>query len=131
MRVRIGTRGSALALVQSKKVENLLKEAKSEILVSSVVISTRGDKITDHALHEIGGKGLFVREIEQALLDDRIDLAVHSLKDLPTELPPELTVSGTLPRDDPRDALVSSGNNKFIDLPSGVRIGTSSLRRRS
>lgn len=122
--LRIGTRGSKLALWQSQWVARQL-EALGE-RCETVIIRTRGDKITDVALAKIGGKGLFTKEIEEALLAGQVDLAVHSLKDLPTELPEGLVLGAVPTREDPRDAIVGA---RLDDLPAGARVGTSSLRR--
>jgi len=92
-------------------------------------MTTQGDQILDRALHEVGGKGLFTKELEMALLDGRADLAVHSLKDVPMQLPEGFALAAILPREDPRDALVSPAYSSFEELPAGARIGTSSLRR--
>jgi len=120
----IGSRGSKLALWQANwtkaRLESLGHECRLEI------IQTTGDKITDVALSKVGTKGLFTKEIEEALLDGRIDLAVHSLKDMPTELPPCLTLAAIPEREDPRDAIVGK---KLWELPQGAKLGTSSLRR--
>jgi len=129
--VRIGTRGSKLALVQAERVRGALQSKHAGLKTEIIVIKTRGDRILDSPLSQIGGKGLFIREIEQALVAGRIDVAVHSLKDLPTALPPELTLGGVLAREDPRDALISGRGCSFSDLKAGERIGTSSLRRRA
>lgn len=130
-RIRVGTRGSRLALLQSQEVARRLREAHnldSEI-VETVVISTTGDRVQDRPLYEIGGKGMFTKEIEDALLEGRIDLAVHSMKDLPAQMPQGLTVGCVLPREDARDAFVSPIARSISELPSGARIGTSSVRR--
>jgi len=127
--MRIGTRGSALALRQSEMVQAALPGAAAEHPLR--VIKTSGDLNPSASLTRLGGKGLFTKEIEDALLAGEIDLAVHSLKDLPTEQPPGLTIGALLPREDPRDALVSRGGRGLMELPSGARVGTSSLRRRS
>jgi len=127
-RMRIGTRGSALALAQSGLVRSLLPGADS---FEVEVIETLGDRSPMASLQRIGGKGVFTKEIEEALLLGRIDLAVHSLKDLPTEVTPGLRVAALLKREDPRDVLISRTGAKLADLPKGSRIGTSSLRRRS
>jgi hydroxymethylbilane synthase len=129
--LRIGTRGSALALVQAEKVRGALAARFPGLEVEILAIGTRGDRILDSPLSKIGGKGLFIREIEDALAEGRIDLAVHSLKDLPTVLPPGLTLGGVLPREDPRDALVSRDGRGLAELRPGQRVGTSSLRRRA
>jgi len=120
----IGTRGSQLALRQARWVAERLAEAGEPSRLE--IIRTTGDKIADAPLARIGGKGLFTKEIEEALLEGRIDLAVHSLKDLPTELPAGLRLAAVPPREDPRDALVGA---RLADLPEGARVGTSSLRR--
>jgi hydroxymethylbilane synthase len=122
--LRIGSRGSKLALWQAEWVKARLEEAGHPCTIQ--IIKTTGDKILDVPLAKIGGKGLFTKEIEEALLDGRIDLAVHSLKDLPTELPPSLALACIPQREDPRDAMVGS---PLADLPAGARVGTSSLRR--
>jgi len=127
--LKIGTRGSRLALAQSEWVKGRLVSRYPEIRVELVKITTTGDRILDSPLSRIGGKGLFVKEIEDALLEERIDLAVHSMKDVPAELPPELFLSVFPVREDPRDALIAAGCRVLRDLPRGARVGTSSLRR--
>lgn len=122
--LRIGSRGSKLALWQAEWVKTRLEEAGHPSTIQ--IIKTTGDKILDVPLAKIGGKGLFTKEIEEALLDGRVDLAVHSLKDLPTELPPGLALACIPQREDPRDAMVGS---PLAALPAGARVGTSSLRR--
>lgn len=131
MRLVIGTRGSALALWQANHVRDLLEKAHPGLEVTLEVIKTTGDKITDVPLAKVGGKGLFVKEIEEALLTEKVDLAVHSLKDVPAELPERLALCAILPREDPSDALVvrSGLGPRLSDLPRGARLGTSSLRR--
>ncbi|MFH0809487.1 MAG: hydroxymethylbilane synthase [Pseudomonadota bacterium] len=129
--VRIGTRGSALALTQSNWVKRQIEAAHPHLRVELVKIKTTGDKITDVPLARVGGKGLFVKEIEEALLDGRVDLAVHSMKDVPAELPAELHIGVTTEREDARDALISAGGVPLAELPQGARVGTSSLRRRA
>src|SRR5437660_6866815 len=129
--LRIGTRGSAMALTQAGLVRDRLLAANPEIAAELVTIRTTGDRVQTRLLSEIGGKGLFTKEIEEALLDGRIDLAVHSLKDMETVLPPGLVIGAVLPRDDPRDALVSRDGGRLADLPAGARLGTASLRRRA
>lgn len=131
--LRIGTRGSPLALAQAHEVQGRLARATSRPVTDFeiVVISTQGDRVLDRPLAEIGGKGLFTREIEEALLAGSIDLAVHSLKDMPTEQPAGLALDAFLPREDPRDALVSPRFTALVDLPDGCVVGTSSLRRRA
>src|ERR1051326_1021841 len=120
----IGSRGSKLALFRSHWVKARLEELGSECRIE--IIHTTGDKITDVALSKVGSKGLFTKEIEEALLDGAIDLAVHSLKDLPTELPEGLTIAAVPLRADARDAIVGK---KLQELPPGSVVGTSSLRR--
>ena len=127
--IRIATRKSPLALWQANWVKSQLEAADPDRTVSLVRIKTTGDKITDVPLAKVGGKGLFVKEIEEALLDGRADLAVHSMKDLPVEIPAGLHIAVTTKREDPRDALVASQATSFSSLPTGARIGTSSLRR--
>jgi hydroxymethylbilane synthase len=127
--MRIGTRGSELALTQSRHVRALLGGSDADIPLE--IITTSGDRFAEASLSRIGGKGLFTKEIEDALLAGRVDLAVHSLKDLPTENPPGLIVAALLVREDPRDALVSRNGLGLSALPKGARVGTSSLRRRS
>jgi len=128
-RLRIGTRGSALALWQAEWVRSQLLAGQQELIVELVVIKTTGDKILDVPLAMVGGKGLFVKEIEEALLDGRADLAVHSVKDMPAELPEGLHLAAMPPREDPRDALISKNGAGLDKLPHGARVGTSSLRR--
>jgi len=120
----IASRGSKLALWQAHWVAQQLANAGHETRIE--IIRTTGDKITDVPLAQVGTKGLFTKEIEEALLEERADLAVHSLKDLPTELPSGLVLAGVPPREDPRDAIVG---RRLSDLPAGARVGTSSLRR--
>ena len=123
----IATRGSELALWQAHHVKDRLEALGCAIELS--VIKTTGDKILDRPLAEVGGKGLFVKEIEQALQDGAADLAVHSMKDVPADLAPGLVMAAVSEREDVRDALVSRGGVRFADLPAGARVGTSSLRR--
>lgn len=124
--IRVGTRSSMLALAQTDMVADLIRRLGHT--VELVTMQTRGDQVLDRSLHEIGSKGLFTEELEQALLSDAIDLAVHSLKDLPTELPPGLRIGAyTLPSDR-RDVLLSGGPS-LSGMPAGARLGTSSLRR--
>jgi len=127
----LGTRGSKLAVHQSEWVRARLHELAPHVTVSLRRIQTSGDKIQDVPLAKIGGKGLFVKEIEEALLSGEIDLAVHSMKDVPTALPEGLDLLCVPLREDPRDALISRGGLAFRDLPPGAKIGTSSLRRQS
>lgn len=127
--LRLGTRASKLALWQAHHVQALLLKAHPGISVEIVPIKTQGDLILDQPLSAIGGKGLFLKEIEQALLDHQIDLAVHSMKDVPAKLPDGLEIAACLPREDSGDALISERNIKFADLPPGALVGSSSLRR--
>lgn len=129
--VHIGTRASKLALWQSRHVQSLLQKLHPDIQFEIVTIKTTGDNILDVALAKIGDKGLFTKQIETALLSNEIDFAVHSLKDLPTELEPGLDIGAILEREDPRDALVSKSGASFMELPPGSVIGTGSLRRRA
>lgn len=129
--VRIGTRGSALALAQTAWVEAKLQARYPEAKIESVIIKTSGDRFVDTAIQAMGGKGVFTKEIEDALLANEIDLAVHSMKDLPTELGAGLTVAAVPAREDPRDVLASRGAKKLSELSSGATIGTGSLRRRA
>ena len=129
--VVLGTRASKLAVQQSEWVQRQLYALAPDVTITLQKIQTSGDKILDVPLAQIGGKGLFVKEIEEALLSGEIDLAVHSMKDVPTELPEGLAILCVPPREDPRDALISRDGRSFMDLPRGARIGTSSLRRQS
>jgi hydroxymethylbilane synthase len=133
--IRIGTRGSPLALAQAEMVKAGLGAAHPALAVAGaveiVVIKTTGDQIQDRALSEIGGKGLFTKEIEEALADGRIDVAVHSMKDVPTQLPEGLEIACLLEREDPRDVLISSKGSSIADLPQGAVIGSASLRRQA
>ena len=127
----IGSRGSQLALWQANWVKSELERLHSNTDIDIRIIATSGDKIQDVPLAKIGGKGLFVKEIEEALLANEIDLAVHSMKDVPMELPTELGISVITKRENPLDALISKNGEKLADLPQGATIGTSSLRRSS
>jgi hydroxymethylbilane synthase len=127
--LRIGSRGSKLALWQAHHVAGLLKSAGHTTTIE--VIKTTGDKITDVALSQVGTKGMFTKEIEEALLENRIDLAIHSLKDLPTEVDPAFTLAALLEREDPRDAFISVRHHRLEDLPENAAVGTSSLRRQA
>lgn len=131
--LKIGTRGSPLALAQAHETRARLAAAFALPLESFeiVVIKVTGDQILDRALKDIGGKGLFTREIEEALLDSSIDIAVHSMKDMPTLQPEGLVLDCYLPREDVRDAFVSPGVARLMDLPQGAVVGSSSLRRRA
>jgi len=133
-RMRIGTRGSPLALAQANEVRDLLLAAHTDLDsddVEIVVISTKGDRVLDRALSEIGGKGLFTEEIETGLADGSIDIAVHSMKDMPTELPDGLIIPCLLPREDVRDVFISQKAARLQDLPEGAVIGSASLRRQA
>lgn len=128
-RLRIGSRGSQLALWQANHISALLRERGHEVEIE--IIHTTGDKITDVALAKVGTKGMFTKEIEEALAAGRVDLAVHSLKDLPTELPKGFEIAAITQREDPRDAFCSRHYPNIDDLPKGARVGTSSLRRQA
>ncbi len=128
-RLRIGSRGSQLALWQANHISALLRERGHEVELE--IIKTTGDKITDVALAKVGTKGMFTKEIEEALAEGRIDLAVHSLKDLPTELSLGFEITAVTLRENPRDVLCSRKYNSIEDLPRGARVGTSSLRRQA
>ena len=127
--LRIATRKSPLALWQAEHVAARLRAAHPGLAVELVGMSTQGDRILDSPLAKVGGKGLFVKELEVALLDGRADIAVHSMKDVPVEFPDGLHLPVILEREDPRDAFVSNAYARFEDLPQGARVGTSSLRR--
>lgn len=129
--IRIGTRKSQLALWQANYVRERLLTAHPELTVEIVKMSTQGDKILDTSLAKVGGKGLFIKELEQRLLDGSTDIAVHSLKDMTIDLPDGLHLSVICPREDPRDAFVSNHFKSLSDLPAGSRVGTSSLRRQA
>lgn len=129
--IRIGTRSSALALWQAEWVKSELEKQYPGMVVSLTKIKTTGDKILDVPLAQVGGKGLFVKEIEEAMLSDEIDIAVHSMKDVPTLFPDGLHLGAITKREDPRDALLSNRNLSFNDLPKGAKVGTSSLRRQA
>ena len=133
--LRLGTRGSKLALIQAGLVRDALAAAIPALAapdaVEIVAIRTTGDAIQDRPLSEAGGKGLFVKEIEEALLSRRIDVAVHSMKDMPTAQPPGLVVAAFLPREDARDVLIAGDAKRIADLKQGAIVGTSALRRRA
>ncbi|KOH43496.1 hydroxymethylbilane synthase [Sunxiuqinia dokdonensis] len=129
--IKIGTRGSKLALWQAETVKSELEKAHPTLQFELKIIKTKGDKILDVALSKIGDKGLFTKEIEQALYDNKIDLAVHSLKDLPTELPENLIVGGMLKRADVRDVFISKDGRKLSEFTASDKIATSSLRRQA
>ena len=131
--IRLGTRGSPLALYQANLVRSLLLAHWHwpETAVEIVIIETSGDKILDRPLYDVGGKGLFIKAIEEALLDGRVDIAVHSMKDVPSILDDGLAIAAILEREDPRDALIAPGISALLDLPLGTVFGTSSPRRRA
>ena len=127
----IGTRGSKLALWQANFVKNEIEKKIPGIPIQIKIIKTEGDKVLDSPLFKIGGKGIFVKEIEHALIENSIDIAVHSVKDLPTEIPSGLKLAAVLERADPRDVLISKGDVELTDLPKGCTLLTGSLRRRN
>lgn len=127
--LRIATRKSPLALWQAEHVRARLLECHAGLQVELLTMSTKGDRILDSPLAKIGGKGLFVKELEQGMLEGRADIAVHSMKDVPAELPDGLCIAAILEREDPRDAFVSDKYASIDALPEGARVGTSSLRR--
>jgi hydroxymethylbilane synthase len=131
--LRLGTRGSPLALAQARLVRAALAEADADLAaedaVEIVVVKTTGDRVQDRLLADIGGKGLFTKEIEEGLQAGALDLAVHSMKDMPTQLPDGLLIAAVLPRADPRDALIARGPRSIEALPRGATVGTASLRR--
>lgn len=129
--LRIATRKSALALWQAEHVAARLRAAHTRLEVELVTMTTRGDETLDRPLAEIGGKGLFLKELELALLDDRADIAVHSFKDVPMDLEPGFAIGAVLERADAADALVGMKHMRLADLPHGARVGTSSLRRQA
>ena len=128
-KLRIGSRGSQLALWQANHISALLRGQGHEVEIE--IIKTTGDKITDVALAQVGTKGMFTKEIEDALAEGRVDVAVHSLKDLPTELPPGFELVAITQRVNPRDVLLSVNYHSVRSLPKGARVGTSSLRRQA
>jgi hydroxymethylbilane synthase len=127
--IRVGTRGSQLALWQAKWVQKAIRDHWPGVEPELLMIKTTGDRILDVPLAKVGGKGLFVKEIEEALLEGRIDLAVHSMKDMPAELPHGLCIGAVPARENPLDALIAKTHQSLRDLPKGARVGTSSLRR--
>jgi hydroxymethylbilane synthase len=129
MKLRIGSRGSQLALWQANHIAGLLRGAGHEAAIE--IIKTTGDRLQEVTFAQVGSKGMFTKEIEEALAEGRVDLAVHSLKDLPTELPEPFTLAATPPRADPRDVFVSVKYGGLAQLPTGARVGTSSQRRRA
>ena len=128
--LRIGTRGSALALWQARSISEALR-AVAGVQSELVIVKTSGDKFQQSSFSEIGTKGVFIKELEDALLERRVDLAVHSMKDVPTEIPGGLTIAAICKRQDVRDALLSTSEASLDHLPAGARVGTSSLRRKS
>src|SRR5690606_40090280 len=130
-KIIVGSRRSKLALTQTNQFIEKLKAAGAPFEFEIKEIVTKGDRILDVTLSKVGGKGLFVKEIQQALYDKEIDFAVHSMKDMPAVLPEGLTIGCIPPRVDARDAFISKGHVKFMDLPVGAVVGTSSLRRSS
>jgi len=128
-KIRVATRGSLLALTQTGMVVDRLKELNPGSEFELQTFKTVGDKVLDVALSQIGGKGLFTKELEDALLDGRADLAVHSLKDMPTEFPSGLVLGAVPEREDPRDVVITPDGKRFEELPAGALVGTSSLRR--
>ena len=135
MPLKIGTRGSPLALAQACTTRDLLGAVHPELAeddaIEMVTLKTMGDRVQNRYLSEVGGKGAFTRELDEALFDGRIDLAVHSMKDVPTQLPAGIVLTAILERDDVRDVFVSHKADRFEDLPEGSVVGTSSLRRQS
>jgi len=129
--LRIATRASPLALWQAEHVAARLEALHSHLKVSLVTMKTRGDKMLDAPLAKVGGKGLFVKELERGLLDGRADLAVHSLKDVPVDFPDGLELALVMEREDPRDAFVSNRYANLSEMPAGTLVGTSSLRRQT
>jgi len=129
--LKIGTRGSRLALWQANWVKSALESEDPSLSIELVVIKTKGDKILDVPLAKVGGKGLFVKEIEESLLNEKIDLAVHSMKDMPAQIPQGLCIAAIPQREDPQDVLISKDNRRFSELPSGSVVGTGSLRRKA
>ncbi len=127
----IGSRGSKLALIQANWVKSQLEESNPDIKFSIEKFKTKGDKLTDAPLSRLGGTGLFTKELENALLDNKVDLIVHSAKDVPTEIPEGLVLGAFPKREDPHDVLISKNNQCLKDLPQNAVIGTSSLRRRA
>src|ERR1039457_1774906 len=129
MKLRIGSRGSQLALWQANHIAALLRGQGHSVEIE--IIKTTGDRLQEFTFAQVGSKGMFTKEIEEALAAGRVDLAVHSLKDLPTELPPGFEIAAITERQDPRDAFCSRHYSSFQELPQGARVGTSSLRRRA
>jgi hydroxymethylbilane synthase len=128
-RIVVGTRKSPLALTQTEWVLKQLKQHYPDLEIGMEKIVTKGDRILDVTLSKVGGKGLFIKEIEQAMYDRKIDFAVHSLKDMPTEMPEGLILAAITHREDPRDVVITRDGRGFAELPTGAKVGTSSLRR--
>lgn len=129
-KIKIGTRGSLLAVCQAEIVRDRIVGQCPQCEVEIITIKTKGDKILNQSLDKIGGKGVFIKEIETALLDGSIDIAVHSLKDMSDEMPQELMLGAVLERENPMDVLITKDGKKFSELPKGAKIGTGSLRRK-
>ena len=129
--IKIGSRGSPLALWQANWIKNQLESLHSEVAVEIVIIKTSGDKIQDVPLAKIGGKGLFVKELEESMLRNEVDFAVHSMKDMPIKFPFTLCIAAVTKRENPFDALISKNDIKLDALPKGAKVGTGSLRRMS
>jgi hydroxymethylbilane synthase len=129
MKLVIATRRSPLALWQARHIKHRLEALHRGLSVETLALSTRGDELIDRRLDQAGGKGLFVKELEQAMSDGRADLAVHSIKDVPAELPPGFTLAAITAREDPRDVFVSRSYQRLAEMPRGASVGTSSLRR--
>jgi len=130
-KIRLGTRGSPLALWQANWIKKQLQATHKDLEVDIITIKTTGDKIQDVPLAKIGGKGLFLKEIENALLKNEIDIAVHSMKDVPVKLPQRLCIASYTEREDPRDALISKNGIKLSNMPKNAKIGTGSMRRQT
>ena len=130
-KIVIGSRGSKLALIQANGVKSKLEEDNEAIEFDIEIIKTTGDKITDVPLAKIGNVGLFTKELENALIDKKVDLVVHSAKDMPTEIPDRLEIGAVTKREDPHDVLISRDHVSLKNLPQNAKLGTSSLRRRS
>jgi hydroxymethylbilane synthase len=128
-RLRIATRNSRLALWQADHVAKRLRAAHAGLVVELVPMTTQGDRVRDRPLAEVGGKGLFVKELERAIAEGRADIAVHSMKDVPSVLPSQMSIAAVLPRANPLDAFVSQAYGRLAELPAGARVGTSSPRR--
>jgi len=128
--LKIGSRPSKLAIIQTKLVRNAITAASPGLAIEIVPIKTSGDKILTPSLADVGGKGLFIKELEQALVERRVDIAVHSMKDLPAVLQPEFRIVATPPRENPHDALITQSGASLKSLPKGAKLGTSSPRRK-